>query len=80
MLYIEDNFLMVNEMDSELWYIEKIEYMKGSGLKIIEKEKEWKNIVMEINMKEILKEARLMVKVFTIGLMEKYMMVSGKME
>ena len=52
MLYIEDNFLMVNEMDSELWYIEKIEYMKGSGLKIIEKEKEWKNIVMEINMKE----------------------------
>ena len=40
-------------MDMELWFIEKIEFMKVNGLTIREKARAWKDIQMEINMKEI---------------------------
>lgn len=65
------------DMGMELWFIEKIEFMRDSGLMIREKAREWKDILMEINMKEIFIKEKLMVKEFIIGLMEKYMMGSG---
>jgi hypothetical protein len=40
------------DMDMELWFIEKIEFMKVNGLTIREKARAWKDIQMEINMKE----------------------------
>jgi hypothetical protein len=65
------------DMDMELWFIEKIEFMRDSGLMIREKAREWKDILMEINMKEIFIKEKLMVKEFIIGLMGKYMMENG---
>jgi hypothetical protein len=64
----------------ELWFIEKIGFMKGNGSMILEKEREWKDIVMETDMKEIFIMERLMEKEFIIGLMERFMMVNGEME
>lgn len=54
--------------------------MKDNGSMTIEKEKEWNDIVMEINMKEIFIMERLMVKEFIIGRMERFMMENGGME
>ena len=47
---------------------------------IIVKEKEWKDIAMEINMKEIFIMAKLMEKEYIIGLMGKYTMENGETE
>ena len=66
-------------MDMELWFIEKIEFTKDNGEMTIEKAKEWKDIQMEINMKEIFIREKLMEKEYIIGQMEKFMMESGKM-
>ena len=44
---------------------------------IREKERELKDILMETNMKAIFIKEKLMVKVFIIGLMEKFMMENG---
>jgi hypothetical protein len=44
---------------------------------IREKAREWKDTLMEINMKEIFIKEKLMAKEFIIGLMEKYMMGNG---
>jgi len=66
-------------MDMELWFIEKIEFTKDNGEMTREKAKEWKDIQMEINMKEIFIREKLMEKEYIIGQMEKFMMESGKM-
>jgi hypothetical protein len=65
------------DMDMELWFIEKIEFMKVSGSMIREKARVWKDIQMEINMKEISIKEKLTVKEFIIGPMEKSTMESG---
>jgi hypothetical protein len=65
------------DMDMELWFIEKIEFMKVNGLTIREKARAWKDIQMEINMKEISIKEKLTVKEFIIGPMEKSTMESG---
>jgi hypothetical protein len=64
-------------MDMELWFIEKIEFMKVNGSTIREKARAWKDIQMEINMKEIFTKEKLMEKEFITGPMEKSTMGSG---
>jgi len=64
----------------ESWFIGKIGFMKGSGSMILGKEREWKDIVMETNMKEIFIMVRLMEKEFIIGLMERFTTENGEME
>ena len=40
MLFTKDNLEMVKEMDSELWNIHLVVYMKEAGMMIKEKEKD----------------------------------------
>ena len=80
MQFIEVKYKQENVQAMVLWSIEKIEFMKGNGKMITGKEKEWKDIVMEINMKVIFTTVKLMEKEYIIGLTEKYMMENGEME
>lgn len=80
MPFLEEKFSKAKEKDMESWFIEKIGFMKGNGSMILGKERVWKDIVMEINMKEIFIMVKLMEKEFIIGLMEKSMMENGEME
>lgn len=54
--------------------------MKDSGLLTFETVREWRGTAMETCTKEISKEARPTVRAFTIGLMEKCTMESGRTE
>ncbi len=80
MPFLEEKFNKAKEKDMESWFIEKIGFMKGNGSMILGKERVWKDIVMEINMKEIFIMVKLMEKEFIIGLMERSMMENGEME
>jgi hypothetical protein len=80
MPFLEEKFSKAKEKDMESWFIEKIGFMKGNGSMILGKERVWKDIVMEINMKEIFIMVKLMEKEFIIGLMERSMMENGEME
>jgi len=80
MLFLGEKFSKAKEKDMESWFIGKIGFMKVNGSMIIGKEREWNDIVMEINMKEIFIMERLMEKEFIIGLMERFMMENGGME
>jgi hypothetical protein len=62
----------------ELWFIEKIEFLKECGSMIKEKVKVMKGIQMVILMKEILSREKPMGKEFIIGQMEKFMTENGE--
>lgn len=55
------------------------EYMKGNGLMIGDMEKAMRNTQMQIYIKEVLKEVKLMDMEYIIGKMERFMKVNGKM-
>ena len=71
---------MALEMDMGSWFTGKIGFMKDSGPMIRGREREWKDILMEISMKAIFIRERHMEKEFIIGLTEKFMTESGRME
>ena len=54
--------------------------MKDNGSQIRERGKEWKDTLMEINMKVILKKEKQMVKVFITGQIVNFMTENGKMD
>jgi hypothetical protein len=80
MLFIRAKYKVEKDMEEELCFIKKIEYMKVSGSMMLEMEKDMKDTLMLINMKENLLMEKLMEKVSTNGLMEKYMMENGGVE
>ena len=65
------------EKDLELWSINKVEYLKDTGRMDLERVRDMRNMQMIIPMKEIFIEGNLMGRVFTDGLMEKFMKVNG---
>lgn len=80
MQYIEAFFQMEKETDVELWYIEKIEFMKAGGKMTTDMEEVWRGTQMETSMKVTSSRVRLMEKEFITGQMVKYMTVNGQME
>jgi hypothetical protein len=71
---------IIKDQVMELWFTEKIEFMRECGLWIREIKKGMKDTAMAIHMKGIFKKVKLMVKEFIIGLMVKYMMENGVKE
>lgn len=71
---------IIKDQVMELWFIEKIEFMRECGLWIREIKKDMNDTAMVIHMKEILIKVKLMEKEFITGLMVKYMMVNGVKE
>lgn len=63
-----------------LWSTERTEYTKGAGQTTKEMGKDMSDTLMEIPTKEISKEEKHMVRVYTIGQMVRFMMVSGVKE
>lgn len=80
MQYIEVFYSMVKDQDTVSWCTRKTGLMRENGWTICDMVRVLKGIKTKTSMKEISNVAKHMVKESILGLMEKSMMESGKME
>ena len=79
MLFIEVRSAKGKGKGTESWSTGRTECMKGSGLMITEKEREWRGTPMAISTRETFTGAKLGDVESTTGQMERFMTANGKL-